>query len=155
MKERHEYLVRLEELAARQGTIIREVFQGAQIGPFTVLAPSRERYVRLIPDLDKTPQKYSEQAVLAKAISRLTEAVKDWIDEHWHLETLSSNPEPVSASNETSVVQMGVFGSEKLLLTGDAGPQALTEAADYAYSLGLLNARPSMSRCPITAAERT
>jgi beta-lactamase superfamily II metal-dependent hydrolase len=148
MKERHGYLVQLEELAAQQETVIREVFQGAKIGPFTVLAPSRERYLRLIPDLDKTPPKYSEEAVLAKAFSKLTEAVKEWIDEHWHLETLSSNPEPVSASNETSVVQMGVFNGEKLLLTGDAGPQALNEAADYAHVLGLLNPYPKYVQVP-------
>ena len=148
MKERHGYLVRLEELAAQQGTVIHEVFQGAQIGPFTVLAPSRNRYVQLIPYLDKTPQKYSEQAVFAKAISKITEAVKEWIDEHWHLETLSNNPEPVSASNETSVVQLGVFNGEKLLLTGDAGPRALNEAADYAGTLGLLNQYPKYVQVP-------
>ncbi|MDI9847640.1 competence protein ComEC [Rhodoblastus sp. 17X3] len=148
MKARHEYLVRLEELATEQGTVIREVFQGAKIGPFTVLAPSRERYLRLIPDLDKTPQKYSEQAVFTNTWSKLMEAVKEWIDEHWHIETLSNSPEPVSASNETSVVQLGDFNGEKLLLTGDAGPQALNEAADYAQSLGLLNEFPKYVQVP-------
>jgi hypothetical protein len=40
----------------KQGTKIHDVFQGAQIGKWRVLAPSRDRYIRLIPDLDKTPQ---------------------------------------------------------------------------------------------------
>lgn len=137
IKDRYDGLVQLEELALQQGTTIREVFQGAQIGPFTVLAPSRQRYINLIPDLDKTPKKYSSFASLAKSLSSLRESVKDWVDEHWNLETLSSDPESVSASNETSVVQMGIFGDQKVLLTADAGPQALNEAADYAEACGL------------------
>lgn len=60
IRERHSYMVELEELAKTRGTVIREVFQGDQIGPFTVLAPSRARYIQLLPDLDKTPTSYRE-----------------------------------------------------------------------------------------------
>ena len=57
----HQYLVELEDLARARGLEPREVFQGAQIGPFHVLAPSRERYISLIPDLDKTSAVVSER----------------------------------------------------------------------------------------------
>ena len=40
MREMHPYLVELEDLSAQQGTKIHDVFQGAVIGNFTVLAPS-------------------------------------------------------------------------------------------------------------------
>ncbi|WOH57491.1 MBL fold metallo-hydrolase [Bradyrhizobium sp. BWC-3-1] len=60
MREMHPYLVEMETIAAERGIQIRAPLQGAQIGAFKVLAPSRERYVRLIPDLDKTPTSLPE-----------------------------------------------------------------------------------------------
>jgi beta-lactamase superfamily II metal-dependent hydrolase len=66
------------------------------------------------------------------------EAAKTWIDEHWHFETLSNNPEPTSASNETSIVQHAIIESGSILLTADAGPEALKEAADFASAMGRL-----------------
>jgi len=60
MREMHSNLVQLEELALAQGTVIHEAFQGAMIGVFRVLAPSRQRYIHLIPDLGRTPTSYRE-----------------------------------------------------------------------------------------------
>ena len=137
MREMHPYLVQLEELAIAQGAQIHEAFQGAAVGMFRILAPSRQRYVDLIHDLDKTPTSYRETraGALYKA---LVEAAKTWLDERWDFETLSNNPEPTSASNETSIVQHAVIDGRTILLTSDAGPGGLTEAADYASTLGLL-----------------
>jgi hypothetical protein len=45
----------LIRLANDQGTVVREPFQGAKIGPFTVLSPSRYAYIRLVPQFRKTP----------------------------------------------------------------------------------------------------
>ena len=137
MREMHPYLVQLEELSLAQGTQIHEAFQGAAIGMFRVLAPSRQRYINLIHDLDKTPTSYrdSRAGLLYKA---LVEAAKSWLDERWDFETLSNNPEPTSASNETCVVQHAVIDGQSILLTADVGPAGLNEAADYASSLGLL-----------------
>jgi beta-lactamase superfamily II metal-dependent hydrolase len=132
--------VRLEDLALERGTPIREVFQGAVVGAFTVLAPSRARYVRLIPDLDKTPTSYAKDSTgLAGLLAKAFEAVKEWAEERWDLETLSNNPEPTTASNETCIVQLGQIDGKKILLTADAGPEALGEAADYAEAIGLLS----------------
>jgi hypothetical protein len=49
---------RLENVAARKSyqPQIRDVFQGSQIGPFLVLAPSRDRYITMIPFLENTPK---------------------------------------------------------------------------------------------------
>ena len=62
IKRRHPYLVELERLAIQKGMVIHEVFQGAQIGAFTVLAPTRNRYINSIPDFGKTPDRYTEAA---------------------------------------------------------------------------------------------
>jgi beta-lactamase superfamily II metal-dependent hydrolase len=139
IREMHPYLVELEELAALKGTKIHDVFQGDRIGEFTVLAPSRERYISLLPDLDKTPTSYKDEATKSDGFLKgLIEAAKKYFDETWDIETLSNNPEPTSASNETCVVQHAILDGKSILLTADVGPAGLNEAADYAEALGIL-----------------
>ncbi len=48
----------------------------------------------------------------------------------WGSEKFSS--EPTSVENEMSVIQYAVLCGDKIVLTGDAGRDALTEAANYA-----------------------
>lgn len=141
MKEKHPYLVELEQIALAKGTQIHEVFQGSQIGGFTVLAPSKQRYIDLIPDLEKTPTSYKAEDAAPQQfglIKALLEAAKKWLDEKWDVETLSDNPQPpTSASNESCVVQYAILDGKGVLLTADVGPVGLTEAADYAQLLQL------------------
>jgi len=141
IKDRHPYLVELEELATAQGTQIHEAFQGTQIGHFTVLAPSRLRYIDLIPEFEKTPTSYKAEAEVPMfgLFKTLVEEAKKWLDEKWDVETLSDNPQPpTSASNESCVVQYATLEEGKtVLLTADVGPDGLHEAADYAIALGL------------------
>jgi beta-lactamase superfamily II metal-dependent hydrolase len=150
MKDRHPYLVELEELAKAQGTEIHEVFQGARIGRFIVLAPSRERYIDLIPEFEKTPTSYKTEAAAQPfgLFRSLTEAVKKWLEEKWDVETLSDNPQPpTSASNESCVVQYGTLEEGRtVLLTADVGPDGLNDAADYAAKLGL--SLPAFAQMP-------
>lgn len=150
MKDRHPYLVELEALATAQGTQIHEVFQGATIGKFTVLAPARERYIDLIPDFEKTPTSYKGESDTQKSglFKSLIDAAKKWLEEKWDVETLSNNPQPpTTASNESCVVQYATLEEGKsVLLTADVGPVGLNEAADYANTLGL--ARPKFVQMP-------
>jgi ribonuclease BN (tRNA processing enzyme) len=46
MREKHPYLVEIEKIAASSGIQINDVFQGSAIGPFKVLAPHQNRYIR-------------------------------------------------------------------------------------------------------------
>jgi beta-lactamase superfamily II metal-dependent hydrolase len=141
-KAAHEYLVELEAIANSRGIPIHEAFQGAQIGVFTVLAPSRARYISLIPDLAKTPPAYREdtsalsRSIFGSGLRNIMEKVRESLD----IETLDDNPPDTSASNETSIVQLGLYDNKKVLLTADVGPAGLTEAAIYAHSRGLLSA---------------
>jgi len=102
------------------------------------------------PDLDKTPTSYAAAADSQRvgSFSGLLEKAKQWFDENWDIETLSNNPEPTSASNETCVVQLGEIEGRRILLTGDAGPAALNEAADYAEARGMLLPPPQFVRVP-------
>jgi beta-lactamase superfamily II metal-dependent hydrolase len=150
IRDKHPYLVELEEIAGSKGTVIHDVFQGDRIGEFTVLAPSRERYISLLPDLGKTPTSYKDAAggsLTGGFLKGLVEAAKKWLDETWDIETLSNNPDPTSASNETCVVQHAVIDGDPILLTADVGPDGLNEAADYAEKIGILKP-PKFAQVP-------
>jgi beta-lactamase superfamily II metal-dependent hydrolase len=99
------------------------------------------------PDLDKTPPSYAEEAALSSFIADAVRTVVDAVKEKLHVETLDANPPATSASNETSVVQLGIFGTKRILLTGDVGPDGLNEAADFAELLGLLSP-PDLGQVP-------
>jgi len=55
LQEEYAYIWALEKIAQRRGIQMFEPFQGARIGPFTVLAPTPARYAQLIIQSDKTP----------------------------------------------------------------------------------------------------
>jgi hypothetical protein len=141
MRELHPYLIELESIALRRRIPIHPTFQGAQIGAFTVLAPSRERYISLIPELDKTPTSYAPSAAAdifggLGLLEKIKAGVK-WIKETWQRETLVDGLE-TSASNETCLVQWAQLDGHNVLLTADVGPKGLQEAAHYAYQRGIL-----------------
>lgn len=147
IKDSHPYLVELEEIANSRGIPINSVFQGHQIGQFYVLAPSEARYVKLLPDLGKTPQSYADKKGVIGSIWEGAKGVIDKIREAVDIETLDENPPATSASNETSLVQMGVFGEHRVLLTADVGPEGLREAVEYAKRAGLY-AQPTFVQVP-------
>jgi beta-lactamase superfamily II metal-dependent hydrolase len=75
------------------------------------------------------------------------------VKETLHIETLDPNPPATSSSNETSVVQLGVYDNRKILLTADVGPEGLMEAAQYAYGRGLLSS-PDLIQIPHQGSRR-
>jgi beta-lactamase superfamily II metal-dependent hydrolase len=143
LKELYPNLVALEDIALQKGITIKEPFQGAFIGGFTVMAPSKTRYLDLVVESDKTPE-YHEKSedVFSGLFGLLNEAARTIVAVLWGDENFSSDP--TSAENEMSVVQYVNLCDNKILLTGDAGRDALTEAADYAPYVGL--ALPGIDR---------
>lgn len=138
LREAYSASATLEEIAQRRNIPISAPFQGAAIGAFQVLAPTRNRYLDLIVDSEKTPEVATESYALdaigelfGKAIRAAANLVKAaWGDEYFP-------PSGTSAENEMSVIQYGLFNGKRVLLTGDAGRYALNEAADYAPMVGL------------------
>lgn len=148
IKDSHPYLVELEALANRKGTRIHEVFQGDVIGKFTVLAPTRDRYISLIPYFDKTPDKVTTEAANLgdfAFLRSLQPPTKTMLTEGWDKETLPQSS-VTSESNESSVVQYARLDEKAILLTADVGPIGLKEAADYRDALGL--PRPTLVQVP-------
>lgn len=132
----------LEKLANEKGIPIREPFQGSAIGPFTVLSPNSDWYVHeLIPAFEKSPNQKASKGSATDALATLVEALRKagaWIAESWGMESLREDVE-TTAENESSVILFADFEGRGVLLTGDAGIQALHRAADYAqlYSVDL------------------
>jgi beta-lactamase superfamily II metal-dependent hydrolase len=147
IREMNPHLANLEEIATRRGFMIRDAFAGNQIGEFRVLAPRMETYIDLLPDFSRTPDaKPLEQKGLLGALQKVVEGVKSWF-ESWDDEKLSDYPPETTASNESSIVQMGLIDGDRLVLTADSGPKALSEAADTAEILNIAG-RPLFFQIP-------
>src|SRR5215472_4979762 len=136
-------LAELEQLAISKGIPIYPPFQGTTIGPFHVLGPSQQRYLELLPEMDKTPNVIEKAA---QALYRVADQAITAVKESWTGETLSSYPPATTASNEASIVQYASIAGKDILLTGDAGPGTLTETLNYATALGLN--RPDIVQVP-------
>jgi hypothetical protein len=127
----------LEEIAIRNKIHILEPFQGAKIGAFTVMTPTKERYLQLVVDSEKTPDQSS--SAITNNFSSLLEQIiaksANFVRSLWGEERFST--EPTSRENEMSVVQFAQLCDLKILLTGDSGREGLEEAADFAPCVGL------------------
>lgn len=122
----------LEEIALNRNIPICNVFQGTQIGAFTVLAPSKHRYLRLITESEKTPEAVIAKSVLEEAMESVTRALAAGVARvraAWGEEIFPASG--TSSENEMSVVQYACINNKRILLTGDTGRDGLTEAADY------------------------
>ena len=149
IKKEYDILAELVDLAVEKGTTVHYPFQGAQIGPFTVLSPSRHAYLHLLPQFDKTPdpdQALIEQSSLwiGKAatgvwglLEKAAAAITSWLPEDWYTERLKDGGK-TSASNESGVVMYADTTSGRILLTGDAGINALWWATNYAKGRGFI-----------------
>jgi beta-lactamase superfamily II metal-dependent hydrolase len=140
LRDAYPLIVELEEIAVRKGIPILEVFQGASIGAFRVLSPSKEFFLQKVVESTRTPAPAADDfsAILKKAlleVARMTRAAVSFVTAGWGDEKLSN--EPTSAENEMSVVQYANFGGKIFLLTGDAGREALQEVVNFAPYAGL------------------
>lgn len=127
----------LETLALARRIPISEPFQGSAIGPFIILSPEKDWYLReLVPNFERTPQAKQPVAGLLSPLFRAAADAASWVAESLNFETLGEDGE-TSAQNESSVVLCGNFGGNGVLLTGDAGRLALTRAILYARALGI------------------
>ena len=141
LKKVYSNLAALEEIALRRGIRIEAPFQGAVIGAFSVLAPTKSRYLDLLVESERTPEEAEDQsqasiaAIFGEAFQAVAKAAANLVRAAWGEEVFSV--EETSNENEMSVVQFARIAGKTILLTGDAGRGALREAADYAPIVGL------------------
>jgi len=142
LKDAYPHVLTLEQIANRKGIPIREPFQGALIGPFQVLAPTKARYLDLIVKSDRTPDAIEGPAKsllrsgLRGALTKAATAIASLAKAAWGVEVFSS--EDISAENKMSVIQYARLCDKRIVLTADAGIGSFAEAADYAPLTGLI-----------------
>lgn len=122
----------LYELACEKDIPIKEPFEGERIGDFIVLSPFDDWYVNyLLPKFPNLPKLRLDEEIVTESVTKSFN-----LEEDWDNETLSENYKDTGARNESSVVLYGNIDGYEVLLTGDAGKQALHNSADYAETLG-------------------
>ncbi len=132
LRQRYPYIAELEAIAIEKGIPIFDPFQGAKIGDFVVLTPSKSRYLDLVVSSDKTPAEKSSASKLLELVNAAAESISVlWGDEKFSAQNTANE-------NEMSVVQYGELTGKKMLLTADTGREGLTEAADFVNDCGIL-----------------
>jgi beta-lactamase superfamily II metal-dependent hydrolase len=104
----------------------------------------------LVPQFRKTPAhdadalaaenmllgRVEKPGLMGQLIEKAAGAIRAWVDENWDVELLREGA-ITAAENESSTVLYGQFGDDSVLLTGDAGVNALWWACDQADARGL------------------
>ncbi len=136
LKKNYQNIANLEKIADEEGIEIKEALQGMKIGEFTVLSPSLQFFLDMIVDSEKTPEPEREATIAGRVYEVVRKAV-NYVRSIWGEENLKGETEGTSAENEMSVIQYSNLSNENILLTGDAGVKALTEAYNFATLLGI------------------
>ncbi len=134
LKEIYPNIAILEEIAEDKNITIHAPFQGKRIGNFTVMAPSKSRYLDLVVESEKTPES-AKQEKGSTFVEKFSEKAAALIKAVWGEESFSQ--EETSAENNMSVIQYASLCNQSVLLTADAGRDALLEAAEYAPDISL------------------
>ncbi len=119
----------LTDLARRKGIAMREPFAGVSFGAgaLTVVGPTRAYYDSLVRDFSTFSRTGGLLATLTKALRSVQESIFE--------ESLGEDSE-TSPENNSSVVSLLNVDGLRLLFTGDAGADALHQAADAIEVLG-------------------
>ena len=138
----------LEEEALEKKIPIRCALQGTRIGEFTVVAPSKQRYLDLIVASGKTPEAIDESKSdsFGRLLSSATRAVVNLVRAAWAQEYFPQ--QGTSSENEMSIIQFASIHEKQILLTGDAGREGLQEAIDHLGALGILEPKLWMFQVP-------
>lgn len=133
LKDSYNYIADLEDIANKKGIKIYEAFEGTSISEgMCILSPSKEFYLQLLKESQKTPLTGDSTKSFESLFSKLKEYTKNLI-ESWTSEHLKEDVS-TSAENEMSVICLGWDSNKKnyFLLTGDAGIRALSNAINFA-----------------------
>ena len=128
--EYYKYAKELESIAKKKGIDIKEPYKGCKIGDFIVLSPNKDWYLQyLIPNSDKTKEIQSIEDSKPD-LTKLDLEKLFSIFEDFKIETLR-NGVKTSRENESSVILYANFDNRGILLTGDAGNDALQNAYNF------------------------
>ena len=134
LKETYTYIADLEKLANKYSIPIINSFEGTIIAnKLIVLSPSKDFYLDLLVESDKTPLEEKESIIAAA--TRFVKTIINKLKESWSDEKLKEDVS-TEPDNETSTIVLGEMNEESFLLTGDVGIRGLQKAIDYSSSIG-------------------
>lgn len=134
--EYYKYAKELELIANKKGIDIKEPYEGCEIGDFIVLSPNKKWHLyNLIPNSDKTKEIQSTEDSKPNFLTLGLEKFFS-ISETLGIETLRNSGE-TSRENESSIILYANFDDSGILLTGDAGNEALQKAYNFAIGIGI------------------
>lgn len=124
--------------ARELGIPVVEPFTGLSTsdGALIVVGPDQDYYEMKVAEMRGQTAAVSLSETLAKMLRSAKEFVFDMVSEDIWLETLSESSD-VSPSNNSSVVLLLRVAGKAVLLTGDAGAEALHRVADVLHGAGL------------------
>lgn len=116
----------LIEVAERENISVEPPLQGEVIGPLVVCSPSDEFYKILVKG--ELERQGGEKSKFKKTTAKIVK----WIKSLWSKDNLEDYPS-TSVCNESSTVLFGslIDGKYKILLTADAGIEALSRSYRY------------------------
>jgi beta-lactamase superfamily II metal-dependent hydrolase len=135
LREIYKNTAALEEIADEKHIIIKEPFQGSNIGPFLVTSPTKSFYLDMIVNSDKTPEAVVDESTSMRTFSSILAKALNYVRKAWGVETFSE--EDTTCENETSVVQYVNMCEDKILLTADAGRNALEISIGYLKTINV------------------
>ncbi|MBN3189435.1 MULTISPECIES: ComEC/Rec2 family competence protein [Pectobacterium] len=125
LKRLYPLLSDLETLANEKKIPVSTPFAGSLIGEFRVLSPAKEFYLDNIASSAKTaeenPNRYYGRGLFESTFSRVKDITTSFRE--WGFENFTS--ENTSPENNNSVIQFATLKNQRVLLTGDAGVEAL------------------------------
>jgi len=119
----------IENAAKKKGIPILEPFTGLKddLGRIIVLGPDEDFYKNeLLPNFKCTPEPVDNSILnkIGSKIGAFGEAVKEMLDEKWHIETLGNGGVTTAENNSSAIVLLNIDDNH-ILFTADAGQPAL------------------------------
>jgi beta-lactamase superfamily II metal-dependent hydrolase len=128
----------LKKIAIRKNIPIIEPFAGTSYfnGLLQFLGPSLPHYQAMLPHFRTTPDSARPLVTPGFLSQVLTQAgnAAEWVAETLEIETLTDESDHFSAENSSSVIALFTLGTHKLLYTGDADINALSQVVAQATS---------------------
>lgn len=137
LRKSYKYIEKIETICNEKNIKIEEAFEGVIIdNRFRILSPTKQFYIDLLSESNKTPEMEKEQkSLIEKAYNSVRKVIK-MLKEIGMPDSLREDVE-TEAENETSVIMYGDMEEQDFIFVADAGIRAINKAMDYMETVGI------------------
>lgn len=142
LKDSLEVAYALEQLAIEKGIPIEEPFTGLadDTGYISVVGPTEDFYNDMLVGFSGLPEPeepVNGKSRAANVFEKAKDAVVNWISEKWNFDLITDDGDTTSPQNNSSAIVHINYNGSRMLFTGDAGREALSEAVENLNGQGL------------------